>query len=239
MIRLILIITAAGILLSAFSASAALLDLGGGTADEQELPGGPATPPAELELVQEQEPGGTPFVATCDDNDLLDFEGFPHGTIISDQYAADGIQISAAALSGRPDAVIVFDSNHSGTPDFDLEVGIGNMAIIPENVIDSDGDTLVDAPNDSAAGGTLTFDFDTVRSVEYVVLVDIERDGPNAITMFDEGGLQIASVPIPHIGDMTWQAVPVGVEGVKRLEVHYEDSGAIGEICLDHSPDPD
>src|SRR3990170_4354722 len=100
---------------------------------------------------------------------VLNFAGLPHGTILGEQFAAAGIHISGDAIqSSQPDALVVFDSNTHHRPDTgDIEVGIGNLAVIPNTIADDNGDGLVDDFRDSFAGGTQIYTFDqdvTIKS---------------------------------------------------------------------------
>ncbi|MDP6908252.1 MAG: hypothetical protein QF371_02045 [Flavobacteriales bacterium] len=56
--------------------------------------------------------------------EVIDFAGLPAGTLLAEQYAAQGIHISSDADDGHPDLVMVFNSDASGTADPDLEVAI-------------------------------------------------------------------------------------------------------------------
>jgi hypothetical protein len=171
---------------------------------------------------------------------VLDFAGLPAGTLLGEQYAADGIHISAVANEGRPNQLIVFDSNASGTPDPDLEAGIGNLAIIPEHLNDGNGDGLVDVPNDSIRGGTQIYTFDQERTVGSFTIVDIDHGVPSShyASAFDAGGNLIVKVPITIGADGNVQTVAVNASGVRRLEITYRDSAGVTGIELGCPPEP-
>jgi hypothetical protein len=177
---------------------------------------------------------------TCQDR-VVDFAGLPAGTALDQQLAADGIHMSAVAYQRdgerqRPDKLIVFDSNASGTPDPDMEAGIGNLAIIAENDTDSNGDGLVDVPNDSIRGGKQIYTFDHDRSVNSFVIVDIDHRGIHSATAFDADGNVIVSVPIPVGAEGNVQTIQMNADGVRRLEISYSTSAGVTEISLDCSP---
>src|SRR3990172_133685 len=77
---------------------------------------------------------------------VLNFAGLPHGTILGEQFASAGIHISGDAIqASQPDALVLFDSNTPHRPHTgDIEVGIDNLAVIPNTVVDGNGDGLVD-----------------------------------------------------------------------------------------------
>lgn len=172
---------------------------------------------------------------------VLDFAGLPKGTLLDEQYAAQGIHISGNANeAGKPDQLIVFDSNASGTRDPFMEVDIGNLAIIPENITDANGDGLVDVPSDSERGGTQIYTFDHDRIVNSFVIVDIDHGDPDShfATAFDAAGNVIVRVPIPIIRvDGNVQTIEVNAEGVRRLEITYRDSAGVTDIDLECPPE--
>jgi hypothetical protein len=178
-------------------------------------------------------------VAPCEPL-VLDFAGLAAGTLLNEQYAADGIHISAIANEGRPNQLIVFDSNASGTPDPDLEAGIGNLAIIPENVNDTNGDGLVDVPSDSIRGGKQIYTFDHDRVVNSFVIVDIDHgvQSSQQASAFDGNGNLIVKVPILIGADGNVQTVQVNASGVRRLEITYRDSAGVTDIDLGCPPRP-
>ena len=156
----------------------------------------------------------------CDGEELLSFEGVPHGSILTEQYAVAGVHISAEAPNDGPRAVVVFDSASSGTSYPGLEIGIGNLAVI------------ADASDSGYGGGTQVYTFDQDREVLYVVYVDVEALSLQEIETFGAGGAEIANFPILAGGDGSVQTFELGTQGVRRLAITYRDSGAISEICL-------
>ena len=184
--------------------------------------------------------------AECQQGFVLDFAKFPdgtsvpRGTLLNEQYASVGIHIDAVANEGRPDQLIVFDSNRTDTRDPDLEANLGNLAIIPEHLIDDNGDGLVDDPNDSIRGGKQIYTFDTARFVGSFIIVDIDHGVPashhadayDAVT----GGNLIKTVPIPIQNDGDFQTITVNASGVRRLEIVYRDSAGVTGIEIDCPP---
>jgi hypothetical protein len=166
---------------------------------------------------------------------ILDFEGLPAGTILNTQYEADfGITIDGEDHNGNHLDPQVFDTDASGTPDPDLEVDIGNVAIVPEdfNAPFGVGDVPAD---DSASGGKQIFHFDPPRYVNSLIFLDADRGGTiGFVTAYDEFDNVIgAPVPIPTAGESSIQVlVMMNTEKTTRLEVQYEDSGAIKGLNL-------
>lgn len=169
---------------------------------------------------------------------VVDFAGLAHGTILDEQLAGHGIHFSAVANEGRPNELVVFDSDRSGTPDPDLEADLGNLAIIPEDITDDNHDGLVDRPSDSIRGGTQIYTFDTERTVNSFVIVDIDHGVPSShyAKAYDAVGNVIATVPIVIGADGNVQTVHVNAEGVRRLEITYRDSAGVTDIDLGCPP---
>jgi len=172
--------------------------------------------------------------APCQDL-VLDFAGLPKGTHLGEQFAASGIHISGNANEAeKPDQLIVFDSNASGTRDPFMEVDIGNLAIIPEHLNDPNGDGLVDDPNNTQEGGVQIYEFDHPRTVRSFVIVEIDHgvQASQQAFAFDAGGNLIKQVPILIAGPGSVQTVQVDASGVRRLEIRYRDSAGVTDIDL-------
>ena len=125
--------------------------------------------------------------------DVLDFESFAEGHILESDADLPGITFQVSSVKGdSPRALVIFDSDCtlSGGADpctggdFDLRtpgtgsgntVPLGNVIIIPKDVIDQNGDGLVDEPDDSTKGGKITFFFNPPAKVRSVTLIDIEE----------------------------------------------------------------
>ncbi len=159
---------------------------------------------------------------------LLDFSNLSAGEQVSEQYAGYGIHIFAKANS--PSGVIrpyVFNTNGSGSPDPDLEVGAGNALIIPvDNFTTND---------DSDEGGEITFRFDTDRSILSMTVIDF--DDPNCalcvVELYDKFNALIKTIPIPASGNGGVQTLPINTSGVREMVVKYTESGAITNIAFD------
>lgn len=178
-------------------------------------------------------------VAPCESL-VLDFAGLPAGTLLGEQYASDGIHMSAIANEGRPNQLIVFDADAPWTPDPDLMAAGGNLAIIPEHLIDDDLNGLVDVPNDSIRGGTQIYTFDHERTVGSFTIVDIDHGVPAShyASAFDGSGNLIVKVPIIIGADGNVQNVDVNASGVRRLEITYRDSSGVTAMDLGCPPEP-
>jgi len=163
----------------------------------------------------------------------LDFATLPHGTVINEQYETNGIHAYAIANAGRPNALVVFDTGYTGTPDPDLEVGIGHIAVIPENVNDGNNDELVDVPNDSAHGGTQIYEFTHDRIIHSLTFVDKDNGPAGTITAYNTAGQQLEQTSIPNAGDGSVQTVSLqDVGSVRKLTISYTDSGGLTNIRL-------
>ena len=189
---------------------------------------------------------------------LLDFDELSEGTVVTDQYAAFGITVSAENNNpAHPDKAVVFDSEDPTGGDTDLGTpneayagpGIGDgglsnlialfkLLIIGENDTDeAPADDLVDDPDDEADGGKLIVEFDEPVAVTYLDVIDSEEEG-GTVKGFDAGDSEVFSEPILDAGDNSYQNVLVNQDEfeTRKLEVSLVASGAIDNllVCLTH-----
>ena len=130
---------------------------------------------------------GTLCILACSavQAEVIDFEGFSAGTIIDDDIA--GVAVSAFTVGGSsPDVAVVFDTDSPTGGDTDLsapfiqlggdsaEFSPGNVLILQEN--DPCSATACDDPDDNAAGGTFTFEFDLPVILNSIDFFDIEAN---------------------------------------------------------------
>lgn len=123
---------------------------------------------------------------------IIDFDTLQHGEIVTNQFAGQGLTISAINPNRPFDLAIIFDANETGTADPDLEgppwaggnLAISNtetdlmkMLIIAENNVDvNPADGLIDDPDDelNRPAGDLIFDFATRQTMFGFDIVDLE-----------------------------------------------------------------
>lgn len=185
--------------------------------------------------------------------DLLDFNFVPGpddgqvaGALMTDQWADIGIHISADnSKAGHPDKAILFDSASPTGGDTDLKtpnpMGFGNdtpfgkVLIIAENDKDvSPADTIVDVPDDEAAGGSIYFDFEDQATVCSVTLIDIDESPGTQLRFYRDGDLVTPdeTLNILSLGNGSVQKIDFYETKVDRFEVFFKGSGAIGRVEL-------
>jgi len=192
---------------------------------------------SRLEIVYRDSGGLTGIEVDCPDGAIplpsgvcpppgfvIDFSGLPAGTILGEQFAAQGVHISAEANGDFPDALIVFDTDAPPTHDPDLAVDIGNIAILAKNLDDDNGDGLVDDPDENDFGGRAIFTFDQPVHIGSIIIVDHDHQPSDHIDAYDSAGNLIKSVLIPVLGNGSVQTVDLNADGVSRLELVYRDS---------------
>jgi len=179
---------------------------------------------------------------------ILDFNGLADGESLSDQYFDDyGIWIegklcpsSNCDVSELVDIPLqVYNTNPPDGADPDLEVGLGNISIIPH---DDNDNGVPDLPsNDSPHGGEQRFIFHTPRHVNSMIFVDADRGSiGNVIGQVTTYGNtdctsnQIGSpIDIISLGDGSTQIlVTMNTDKVQCLKVAYRDSGGVASINL-------
>ncbi|MEM7249198.1 MAG: FG-GAP repeat protein, partial [Acidobacteriota bacterium] len=164
----------------------------------------------------------------CDMNCAsFDFEGLEPGTSVSTQFV--GVTLSGSA------PVHSFDTTAPTCGDDDLAApgpGLGNDVFLGDVLVLSEDGSCT--PDDAARGGTMTLLFDVPVEVSSVGLLDIDADEDEGhVRAFDALGRSIIEVPIPALGDNSWQAVRLEACGVVRLEIHLDGSGAVTNIGCD------
>ncbi|TMB67200.1 MAG: hypothetical protein E6J43_09095 [Chloroflexi bacterium] len=167
----------------------------------------------------------------CPDGYVLDFAGLPTGTILGEQYASLGVHISGStSRTDLPDAIVVFNSNGTGSHDPDLEVHIGNIAILANNLSDKNGDGLVDFPDENNYGGKQVYQFDSPVHIGSFLFIDKDHGTPERATAYDADGNVVSSVPIPVGANASVQTIDVNADDAVKLEIRYRDSGALTDI---------
>lgn len=177
----------------------------------------------------------------CPDGFVIDYAGLPHGTILGEQYAPMGVHITAVANGGLPNAAIVFDSNLPPTHDPDLAVDVGNIAILAKNLNDTNGDGLVDDPDENDFGGKQVYTFDQPVHIGSFLFIDKDHGTPDKAITYDAASNVIKQVSIPLAGNGSVQTIDVDADNASRLEIVYRDSaGTTGiEVCpVQETPTP-
>jgi hypothetical protein len=176
------------------------------------------------------------------------------GTVVSTQWHLFDIHISAVNnKAGHPNEVIIFDSNNPTGGDWDLgspwdtgnlpsDTDLGNLLIIAEDLVDSNGDGLVDDPDDEAKGGTIIFQSNNSCSTLDFDFIDFEENQGNSgyvIINLEGGGsleFDFRDFVGPLYGDNSANRVSISSEDIggtfKQVEFHFIGSGAIDNVLL-------
>ena len=158
---------------------------------------------------------------------FIDFNDLSAGTVVDNEFRAEGVTISAA---GGANVAMVFDTDNPTGGDYDLATSnLGNVLIISEDGDSSD-------PDDNGSGGTFFVNFDSETSVESLTLLDVEERA--WIRFFDADGNLIDQVDA-QTSNNGQVVVNFDVEGVVRMEVVLAGSGAIDNLVFTSAPDLD
>lgn len=182
------------------------------------------------------------------------------GQVIDDEYHnMTGISVTIQVQSPTGVAAI-FPSNAPPGVDFDIgspnetctpagpgtgdagEVGQigencmnhGNILIMP-TIGDGNGDGFIDGvPNDDDRGGTITFIFSEPVRVDFIEALDQESEENLTVESYgDVAGTNLLDAQNPSgYGDNSYENVPIGVEGVRRVELDFLGSGAISNLAF-------
>ncbi|MEO1495091.1 MAG: SdrD B-like domain-containing protein [Pseudomonadota bacterium] len=166
-----------------------------------------------------------PEFRECDDPDavLIDFNDLNAGDVVGMQF--EGVMISAQRAGDDPTSendAMIFDSSNPTGGDNDLATANqGNLLIISEDNDSSDPDDNI--------GGTIEFKFDRPSFIYDLKVIDTEEGG--TIDLFDADGNLLNSVAIPQIGDGDIAQVLLDTDGVSRMVVTLNGSGAVDDLC--------
>lgn len=155
----------------------------------------------------------------------LSFNGLSKGTIVTDQFADDGLTISSANAANP---VMIFDTKKPTGGDRDLKTkNLKKVLILSEDGDSSD-------PDDNAGGGTFIFEFDRDATVKRLTFLDTEQ--ASTIRFFDRDGNLISTQTGPTTPDNGQAKKWFGVEGVARMEVDMVSSGALDNLIYELQP---
>ena len=166
----------------------------------------------------------------------LDFNDAATGTVIDDEYADLGVTISSihgGVTNGSKSPAMIFDSANPTGGDPDLGTSnLGKVLIISEDGDSSD-------PDDENGGGTLSFAFTEEVDFHSVTLLDVEEGAQ--VKLYDADGEKIGWKYVTTY-DNGQCVVDFGdVEGVARMDVEMNGSGAVDNVVYTttYSPDPE
>lgn len=200
----------------------------------------------------------------CDGQIVLDFDtdssgaDIEAGQFIDDEYKAWGVSFDVRLHNSEaPAGLITFDSSNPTGGDIDLgtpnlmfggpgnsqtgdgtepsnHTALGNLLIIPENIVDENGDGLVDDPDDNRDGGTMIFLFDRLYDFAYLHIIDLDHDNADIKGFADAGGEdEVFSMTVLQAGgNSVVTAADPQRRGIRRLEVHIRDSFAVDNLTL-------
>lgn len=145
----------------------------------------------------------------------LDFESLVHGETITNQFDGTGVSLSAVNLRYAGALPVAFNTQLSGTADPDLQgpnwaggnlgnTDLGRAIIIPENMNDSNGDGILNNPDDEGnrPAGSLIFAFDEEYSAFGFDVIDLESVAQEGSSLdFFLGGVLIASLDFMEFTD--------------------------------------
>ena len=195
----------------------------------------------------------------------IDFEQAPAGTQVTSVTSNGGfgpVTITGInpLLPGQ-NAAVLFDSANPTGGDFDLgapnedfggpgigaggglnspfanQRALGNVLIVAKDLVDTNGDGLIDDPDDAENAGTsIELDFVAIGEVdlEAITILDVEPKQTNAtITLFDPTGASVGTYMVPMPGDNGVTTIDFpNVQRVRRAVIWMDGSGAIDNILF-------
>jgi hypothetical protein len=126
----------------------------------------------------------------------------------------------------------------SGAP-YKNDTPLGNVAIVAEDLVDGNNDKLIDDPDDADEQGQyIEFDFEPLKRTRSVTVnsatyVDNDEGEFNAqFEFYGPGTLNPSTVGITAVGDNGVNTLPFGIEGVDRMRIVLNGSGAVDNVVI-------
>ena len=167
--------------------------------------------------------------ATTPKKTIIDFNNLEAGTVVDNEYQAEGVTISATGGAGQ---AMIFDTAAPTGGDTDLASHkLGKVLIISE-----DGDS--NDPDDNATGGALFFDFATLSAIRSLTFKDVDEASGAEVIFYGQDGSEISRQQITPTGDGGESTVTFSAQGVARMEVRMEGSGAVDNLVFEGSDTP-
>lgn len=127
--------------------------------------------------------------------------------------------------------------------EFENATPLGKLLIIAEDLVDEDGDGLVDDPDDMGnRSDQFIIDFSAVApvTIHRMTLIDVESsEGQPVAKLYGADGQEVRSVALPATGDNGVTLVDFGpTPGVSKMIVSLGGSGAISSFRFESVPPP-
>ncbi len=173
---------------------------------------------------------------------------YPAGTIITNQFANLGFNVSAVNKNGGYMPAVIFDSANPTGGDTDLatpgygfgnNVAEGKILIIQEHNVDANNDGLIDDPDDNADGGNMFFDFDFDVHVDNLTFIDVDGLEMSWVQGIDSNNQIVGTVNLANLGDNSRQTINIDLDNVRRFKVHFGGSGSVAGFCFCSNPPND
>lgn len=182
------------------------------------------------------------------------------GQIIDDEFQSGGDVSFTVSVASATGVAAIFDSSNPTAGNADLGspnetctpagpgVGSGgqagspgancaaqnNVLVITDNITDSDGDGLIDAPGDDENGGVITFVFADAVALEQAYVLDQEPGTALTIRMYSDaaGTNLINTVTASGFGANSYEQLLLWTLNVRRAEFDFGGGGAIASLGL-------
>jgi hypothetical protein len=160
---------------------------------------------------------------------MVNFEGFSAGEkVTTEKLKSLGFKTLSIKVEGKGQCVDgearIFNSGSVTCGDTDLSSGDGMVAIIQEK------NEHICAPNDCAAGGTMTFKWTNKVQIKSIRLLD--NDQPVKVVLTTSTGT--ITKPLVLVTDKSkdgkHETFSIGVDDVSKMDVVMNGSGAVAEV---------
>lgn len=188
----------------------------------------------------------TASTSCCTDFEVINFNKYAKGTIVSEVTSANGVGPigvygSNPKYSGK-NAAMIFDTSNPTGEDPDLKTpGYNNQADLQKVLIVSEDLNTSDPDDSDYKGSSLSFDFSKLGSVNIcsfdVIDLEARQNEYSKIEFFGING-KISESALPMPGDNGVATASLGVAGVVKMLITLNGSGAVDNIkfCVNKPP---
>ncbi|MFT5733071.1 MAG: hypothetical protein ACJA2W_000781 [Planctomycetota bacterium] len=160
------------------------------------------------------------------------------GEVVTDQWGAINMTVSATSTTST---VAVFDSANPSGGDTDLvtpgtgagnTVALGHLLVLPDALVDTNGDGFLENVSDDAAGGVMRFDFAEPYRMCSATVLDIDDTNFSELRFYIGSAMALETIPLTNMGDNSVQTLTFDKRDVRRFELVLGGSGALGRLGM-------
>ncbi|QDV05415.1 hypothetical protein Poly30_09120 [Planctomycetes bacterium Poly30] len=160
------------------------------------------------------------------------------GEVIANQWSAVNMTVSAVSSTNT---VAVFDTANPSGGDTDLATpgygfgngaALGHVLVMPDALVHTNGDGLLENVSDDAAGGVMRFDFAEPYRMCSATILDIDDANFSELRFYIGDTMSLETIPLTNLGDNSLQTLTFDKRNVRRFELVLGGSGALARLGM-------